>query len=47
VDIVVMGSGKLHDRSMSGRVQKFVYGSVTEEVLHKAPCSILVSRPLT
>lgn len=46
VDIVAMGSGKLHDRSMGGRVQKFVYGSVTEEVLHKAPSSILIARSL-
>ncbi|KXA93375.1 hypothetical protein AKJ66_02130 [candidate division MSBL1 archaeon SCGC-AAA259E22] len=47
VDVVVMGSGKLHDRSVSGRVQKFVYGSVTEKVLHEAPCSILITRPMS
>lgn len=46
-DIVVMGSGKLHDRSASGRVQKFVYGSVTEKVLHEGLCSIMIARPLS
>lgn len=45
VDMVVIGSGKLHDRSAAGRVNKFFYGSVTEEVIHEAPCSILVARP--
>lgn len=45
VELIVMGSGKLHDRSAEGRLHKFVYGSVTENVLHKAPCSVLVTRP--
>jgi len=45
VDMIVMGSGRLHDRSTKGRIQKFVYGSVTERVIHKAPCSVLVARP--
>ncbi len=45
VDLIVMGSGKLHDRSAKGRFQKFMYGSVTESVLHEAPCSVLVARP--
>ncbi len=44
-ELIVMGSGKLHDRSAKGRIHKFVYGSVTENVIHKAPCSILVTRP--
>lgn len=44
-DLIVMGSGKLQDRSFMGRIGKFVYGSVTEGVIHKAPCSILVARP--
>lgn len=44
-DLIVMGSGKLHDRSASGRIHKFFYGSVTEKVIHEAPCSILVARP--
>lgn len=44
-DLIVMGSGKLHNGSPKGRIQKFFYGSVTEEVVHKAPCSILVARP--
>ncbi len=43
-DMIVMGSGKLHDRTTKGKIQKFVYGSVTENVIHKAPCSVLVSR---
>lgn len=47
VDIVVMGSGKLQDRSTGGKFQKFVYGSVTENVLHEAPCSVMVARPLS
>lgn len=44
-DIIIMGSGKLHDRSAGGRLQKFFYGSVTEKVIHEAPCSVLVARP--
>lgn len=44
VDLIVMGSGKLHDRSVRGRIEKFVYGSVTENVVHETPCSILVTR---
>ncbi|KXA96892.1 hypothetical protein AKJ39_04015 [candidate division MSBL1 archaeon SCGC-AAA259J03] len=44
-DLIVMGSGKLHDRSFRGRIGKFVYGSVTEKVIHEAPCSVLVARP--
>lgn len=47
IDIVVMGSGKLHDRSTSGRFQKFTYGSVTEKVIHETPCSILIARPIS
>ncbi len=43
-DIIVMGSGKIQDRSATGRIKQFVYGSVTEEVLHEAPCSVLVAR---
>ncbi len=46
VGLIVMGSGKLHDRSARGRIHKFVYGSTTEEVIHEAPCSILVARPI-
>lgn len=46
VDIIVMGSGKLHDRSAGGRINKFLYGSVTEDVLHEASCSVVVARPL-
>ncbi len=45
VDMIVMGSGKLHDKSAAGKVQKFFYGSVTEEVTHGTPCSVLISRP--
>lgn len=45
VDLIVMGSGKLYDRSAKGRLKKFFYGSVTEKVLHEAPCSVLVARP--
>lgn len=45
-DLIVMGSGKLHDRSARGRIEKYFYGSVTEDVLHEAPCSVLVARPL-
>ncbi len=45
VDMIVMGSGKLHDESAAGKVQKFFYGSVTEEVTHGTPCSVLISRP--
>ncbi len=44
-DLIVMGSGKLHDRSAGGRINKFLYGSVTEDVLHEAPCSVVVARP--
>lgn len=44
VDMRVMGSGKLHDRTTKGKIQKFVYGSATESVIHEAPCSVLVSR---
>lgn len=47
IDIVIMGSGKLHDRSTSGRIRKFIYGSVTEEVLRRAPCSVMIARPLS
>lgn len=45
VDMIIMGSGKLHDRSAGGRIHKFFYGSVTEEVIHAAPCSVFVARP--
>ncbi len=45
IDLIVMGSGKLHDRSVSGKIRKFAYGSVTENVIHESPCSILVSSP--
>lgn len=44
-DLIVIGSGKLHDRSIEGRMQKFFYGSITEAVIHGAPCSILVAKP--
>ena len=47
VDLIVMGSGKLHDQSVSGKIRKFAYGSVTENVIHESPCSILVSTPPT
>lgn len=46
VDLIVMGSGKLHDKSTKGKIQKYFYGSVTEDVIHEAPCSILVARPI-
>ncbi len=46
VDLIVMGSGKLHNGSTRGRISKFVYGSVTERVIHETPCSILVVRPI-
>lgn len=46
VDLVVIGSGKLHDRSAKGRIKKFFYGSTTERVIHESPCSVLVARPL-
>ncbi len=45
VDLIIMGSGKLHDRSATGRIRKFVYGSITEDVIHETSCSVLVSRP--
>lgn len=45
VDLVIMGSGKLKDRSARGRIHKFLYGSVTEKVIHKAPCSVFIVRP--
>lgn len=45
-DLIVMGSGKLHDRSAKGRIEKFVYGSVTENVIHETPCSVLIAQPL-
>lgn len=45
VDLIVIGSGRLHDKSTKGKLQKFLYGSVTENVIHEAPCSILVARP--
>ncbi|MFP4005557.1 MAG: universal stress protein [Candidatus Hadarchaeia archaeon] len=45
VDLIVMGSGKLQDRSVKGKVEKYIYGSVTENVLHEAPCSIFIARP--
>lgn len=45
VDVIVMGSGKLHDRSVKGRIRKYVYGSVTEKVIRETPCSIMVVRP--
>ena len=44
IDLIVMGSGKLHDRTTKGKINKFFYGSVTEKVLHEAPCSVFVSR---
>lgn len=44
IDLIVIGSGKLHDRSLKGHIERFFYGSVTEEVIHKAPCSILIVR---
>ncbi|KXB07142.1 hypothetical protein AKJ51_01975 [candidate division MSBL1 archaeon SCGC-AAA382A20] len=45
-DLIVMGSGKLHDRTTKGKIEKFFYGSITEKVLHETPCSVLVARPL-
>lgn len=45
VDLIVMGSGRLHDRSVKGRIKKFFFGSVTENVMHEAPSSILIARP--
>lgn len=45
VDMIVMGSGKLHDKSAAGKVEKFFYGSVTEKIIHGTPCSVLISRP--
>ncbi len=44
--IIVMGSGKLHDESVGSKIHKFFYGSTTEEVIHGAPCSVLVARPM-
>lgn len=45
VDMIVMGSGKLQNGSAQARIGKFVYGSVTEGVIHEASCSVLVARP--
>ncbi len=45
VDMIVMGSGKLHDRSTKGKIEKFLYGSVTEKVIHEAPCPVWIARP--
>ncbi len=45
VDLIIMGSGKIQDRSISGRIKKFAYGSITEKVMHEAPCSIMISFP--
>lgn len=45
VDLIIMGSGKIQDRSFSGRIKKFAYGSITEKVMHESPCSIMVSFP--
>ncbi len=44
VDLIVIGSGRIHDGSLGGRIKKAMYGSVTEKVLHEAPCSILIAR---
>jgi len=44
--IIVMGSGKLHDESVGSKIHKFFYGSTTEKVIHGAPCSVLVARPM-
>ena len=44
VDLIIMGSGKVRDSSVKGKIGKFVYGSVTENVIHEAPCSILVTK---
>lgn len=44
-DLIVLGSGNLHDRTVKGKIKKFIYGSVTEKVIHKAPCSVYVVRP--
>lgn len=43
-DLIVMGSGRIHDRSMTGRMEQFLYGSITEKVIHETPCSILITR---
>lgn len=43
-DLIIIGPGKLHDRSMMGRIERFLYGSVTEAVLHGSPCSVLIVR---
>lgn len=45
VDMIIMGSGKLHNRSRKGRIEKFIYGSITEKVIHETPCSVMVVRP--
>ncbi|MFP4005702.1 MAG: universal stress protein [Candidatus Hadarchaeia archaeon] len=44
VDLIVIGSGKIHDKTIQGKIKKFIYGSVTESVIHEAPCSIFVVR---
>lgn len=44
-DLIVMGSGKIHDPSVKGKIKRFLYGSTTEAVIHETPCSILISKP--
>lgn len=43
-DLLVMGSGRLHDQSVKGKIKRFLYGSAAEEVIHEAPCSILIAK---
>lgn len=43
-ELIIMGSGKLHDRNVRGRIKKFLYGSVAEKVIHETPCSVLICR---
>lgn len=45
VDLIVMGSGKIENRSISNKIDKFLFGSTAEEVLRKAPCPVQVALP--
>ncbi len=44
IDMIVIGSGKLKNKSTKDKLSRFLYGSVTEDVLHETPCSVLVTR---
>lgn len=44
VDLIVMGSGRLHDRTTKGKIRKFFYGSVTEKVIHGTSCTVFIAR---